>query len=158
MESNIGAPRGYANYNIAEILLYEELPKTVKDRLLSGEYEITTRRMNDQQVVTLSPRDLVALDVDILNRQFAGSAGCYGEIAIRPRVGKTTPDTDENSKKEKLRTGPKTNRIAEAAGNLLDRLHTGELTVGDLKNKHAGKSIGRDYGLSETAALKARED
>jgi hypothetical protein len=67
-------------------LLNQELPRMVKDRLLSGNYEITARRLNDQQVVTLSPRDLAGLDIDIQNRQFVGSAGCYGEIAIRKKI------------------------------------------------------------------------
>ena len=69
-------------------LLDHELPRLLKERLASGEYEITARRLADQAEVKLTPRNLAGLTIDIPNQKFIGSAGSYGEIVIRRCAGR----------------------------------------------------------------------
>jgi len=66
-----------------EQLLRQDLPRMVKEALLSGQYEITARRLTDQAVITLVARDLAALTIDIEKKLMIGSAAVYGEIAIQ---------------------------------------------------------------------------
>ena len=65
-------------------LMTIELPAKIREALASGKYEVTARRMVDQALVTLEPRSRAVLTADLQLNQLVGSAGSYGEIAIRP--------------------------------------------------------------------------
>jgi hypothetical protein len=70
-----------------DLLLTEALPAKVRRALTSGKYEVTARRIVDQKVITLGPRDLAVLTADYTKNQFTGSAGAYGEVAICKKPG-----------------------------------------------------------------------
>ena len=151
-----------------EYLIEHRLPQQLKERLATSEYEVTARRLADQQMVVLTPRDLTALAVDIPNKQFVGSASSYGEIVIRkhvnnnaasadsPREGNSFEQTDPASEVTRGKPGPKSNRTQAVADQLQGKLQRGESTVEKLTGVSA-LALSKKYGLRETAMNKARK-
>jgi hypothetical protein len=58
-----------------------------------GRFEVTARTAGGQDV-TLTPRDLVALDIDLWNNTLTGDGTVYGAVRVRPRAT-ALPDATE---------------------------------------------------------------
>jgi hypothetical protein len=151
--------------NEVERLLALEIPNLIRAQLATGDYEIRARRLADQIDGELTPRHLVALDIDIPKMLFIGSAGSYGEIAIRRRTNAELADapalpdfnvTAPTAIIARERPGPKKDATRRMAKDLLDKLKANEITEEKLLMISA-LALGKDYQLGETSALAARK-
>lgn len=147
-----------------ENLLDHELPRRLKQVLPAEEYEVTARRLSDQQTVTLAPRDIAALSwIDIPNNQFSSSAAVYGEIAIRKIVNQNpAPPAGEAAEAPLSPPKPEEKKIAseqmvrDVASELAKVLGT-KLTEKALKGVLTAAGYGRTPRQRQRDALQGLE-
>lgn len=71
--------------SLGRFLLQSVIPDRLRSMLLRGGYEVTARAA-DGQVVTLTPRDLVGLDLNFSTNTMSGDGTVYSAVRVRPRV------------------------------------------------------------------------